>query len=161
MGGVYNKFEDDGLVFDERRRVDVFALDFNTTIPLLDLWINTEWAWVNVDVPESYSQQYGGKQRGGFVDFVQPVIRRTIIGFEKSVLNAALRVEYVDWNVGTFQETGGNIAENLWAVVPGVSFRPTPQTVFRINYRRQWQKDLLGNPPSNTVAIQVGISSYF
>ena len=30
MGGVYNKFEDDGLVLDKKRRVDVFAIDFNT-----------------------------------------------------------------------------------------------------------------------------------
>jgi hypothetical protein len=70
-------------------------------------------------------------------------------------------LEYVDWNVGAFRETGGNIGDNLWAIVPGISFRPTAQTVFRINYRRQWQKDLLGNPPSNTAGIQVGISSYF
>jgi hypothetical protein len=42
-----------------------------------------------------------------------------------------------------------------------VHVRPTAQTVFRINYRRQWQKDLLGNSPSNTAGIQIGISSYF
>ncbi len=32
MGGVYNKYEDDGLTLDIKRRVSVFALDFNTTI---------------------------------------------------------------------------------------------------------------------------------
>ena len=32
MGGVYNKFEEDGLVLDKKRRVDVFAVDFNTTL---------------------------------------------------------------------------------------------------------------------------------
>ena len=85
MGGVYNKFEDDGLVLDERRSVNVFALDFNTTIPLTKLWINTEWAWVNVDVPETYSQQYGSKQQGGFIDFVQPIVHSTF-GF-KSLLS--------------------------------------------------------------------------
>src|SRR4030095_4267165 len=34
MGGVYNKFQQDGLVFDKKRRVHVFALDFNTTLPV-------------------------------------------------------------------------------------------------------------------------------
>ena len=95
------------------------------------------------------------------MDIVQPIVRRDMLGFQNAVINVACRLEYVDWNVGTFTETGGNIGDNLWGVVPGVSFRPTPQTVFRINYRRQWQKDLLGNPPSNTAGIQVGISSYF
>jgi len=161
MGGIYNKFEDDGLVLDERRRLNVFALDFNTVIPTLNTYIVGEWAWVNVDIAETYGQQFGEKQHGGFVDIVQPLLRKELFGFTNAVLNAALRLEYVDWNVGNFIETGGNIGDNLWAIVPGVSFRPTPQTVIRVNYRRQWQKDLLGNPPSNTAGIQVGISSYF
>ena len=37
MGGVYNKFEDDGLVFDKKRRLHVFALDFNTTLKAIGL----------------------------------------------------------------------------------------------------------------------------
>ena len=161
MGGIYNKFEDDGLVLDERRKLHVFALDFNTVIPRLNTYVVGEWAWVNVDIADTYGQQYGEKQHGGFVDIVQPLLRKELFGFTNAVLNAALRLEYVDWNVGNFIETGGNIGDNLWAIVPGVSFRPTAQTVIRINYRRQWQKDLLGNPPANTAGIQVGISSYF
>ena len=161
MGGVYNKFEEDGLTLDERRRLDVFAIDFNTVIPKLKTYIVGEWAWVHVDIAEAYGQQFGQKQHGGFVDIVQPVMKRNVLGFQNAILNIACRFEYVDWNVGTFRETGGNIGDNLWAVVPGISFRPTGQTVFRINYRRQWQKDLLGNPPSNTAGIQIGISSYF
>jgi len=161
MGGVYNKFEDDGLKLDDRRRLDVFAIDFNTVIPGIRTYVVGEWAWVHVNIADTYGQQFGQKQHGGFMDIVQPIVRRDMLGFQNAVINVACRLEYVDWNVGTFTETGGNIGDNLWGVVPGVSFRPTPQTVFRINYRRQWQKDLLGNPPSNTAGIQVGISSYF
>src|SRR5690606_35077113 len=40
MGGVYNKFQGDGLVFDKKRRLHVFALDFNTTIPFTNTRIN-------------------------------------------------------------------------------------------------------------------------
>jgi hypothetical protein len=89
------------------------------------------------------------------------VLRKPVFGFQRAVFNVACRLEYADWNVGTFRETGGNIGDNLWAIVPGFSFRPTAQTVIRFNYRRQWQKDLLGNTPSNTGGIQFGISSYF
>ena len=35
MGGVYNKFQDDGLTLDKKRRSDVFAIDFNSTLPFL------------------------------------------------------------------------------------------------------------------------------
>ena len=161
MGGVYNKFKDDGLVFDEKRSLHVFALDFNSTIQPLGLWINTEWAWVSVDVPETYSQQYGTNQQGGFADFVQPIVRRNIFGFERSVINAALRLEYVDWNKGRFNETGGNIREDFVSIVPGLSWRPTSQTVIRLNYRYNWQTDILGNAASKTAGFQFGFSSYF
>src|SRR4030095_14800648 len=45
MGGVYNKFEEDGLILDEKRRVDVFAIDFNTQLSKLKTFITAEWAW--------------------------------------------------------------------------------------------------------------------
>jgi hypothetical protein len=70
-------------------------------------------------------------------------------------------LEYVDWNVGKFRETGGNISDDLWGVMPAVSFRPTEQTVFRLNYRMLQQRDILGNPPEKTGGFIFGISSYF
>ena len=161
MGGVYNKFEDDGLTLDIKRRINVFAIDFNTTVSKTETFINGEWAWVNVDVPDTYSEQFGEKQQGGFIDFVQPVFKRSVLGFEKSVINAALRVEYVDWNKGKFISTAANIADHLFSIVPAISWRPTAQTVIRLNYRYNWQKDILGNPPSKLAGFQFGIATYF
>lgn len=161
MGGVYNKFQDDGIVIDKKRKVQVFALDFNTTLPKIKTFITTEFAWVFVDVPETYTQQFGDKQYGGFIDVVQPVLSQTILGWEKAVLNVACRLEYVDWNVGTFNETGSTIGEDLWSIMPAISFRPTPQTVFRLNYRFQKQRDIFGNPPAITDGFNFGISTYF
>jgi hypothetical protein len=161
MGGVYNKFEEDGLVLDVKRRVNVFALDFNTTVSKTKTFINTEWAWVNVNVPHTYTEQFGRKQQGGFLDIVQPVIKRPMLGFENAVLNAALRLEYVDWNKGKFQSTGGNISDELFSVVPAISWRPSAQTVLRLNYRYNWQKDILGNPPAKLAGFQFGFSTYF
>lgn len=161
MGGVYNKFEEDGLVLDEKRRVDVIALDLNTTIPGLSTYLVGEWAWISVNVPETYTQQFGNRQQGGFIDIVQPIIKRKILGFERAVVNIACRLEYLDWNVGTFRETGGNISDDLWAIIPGISFRPTSQTVFRVNYRYMQQQDILGNPPAVIGGVQFGVSSYF
>ena len=130
--------------------MNVFAIDFNSTLAKFKTYINGEWAWVNVDIPDTYTEQFGRKQQGGFIDIVQPVIRKPMFGFEKAVLNAALRLEYVDWNKGNFSQTGGKIYDEMWAIVPSLSFRPTPQTVIRFNYRHQQQRDILGNPPSKT-----------
>lgn len=161
MGGVYNKFEEDGLVFDKKRKVNVFAVDFNTTIHLPGTRINGEWAWVKVDVPDTYSEQFGRRQQGGFMDIIQPILKRPMFGFEDAVLNAGVRLEYVDWNLGKFKSTGTTISDELFSIVPAISWRPTSQTVLRFNYRYNWQKDILGNPPSRLAGFQFGVSTYF
>ncbi len=160
MSGAYNKFQEDGLDLDKKRLVKVVAIDFNSTLPT-KTYINGEWAWVQIDIPESYIEQFGRKQQGGFIDFVHPVIKKPWFGFENSTLNLALRLEYVDWNNNRFKSTGGEISDHIFSVVPAVSWRPTAQTVFRLNYRYNWQTDLLGNPPSKLAGFQVGLSTYF
>jgi hypothetical protein len=161
MGGIYNKYKEDGLMLDVKRRVNVFALDFNTTVSKTKTAINAEWAWVKVNVPDTYTEQFGEKQQGGFIDFVQPVFKKSLFGFERSVINAALRLEYADWNNGKFKSTGDNISDDIFSVVPAISWRPTAQTVLRFNYRYNWQKDILGNPPSKLAGFQFGFSTYF
>jgi len=84
-----------------------------------------------------------------------------MLGFERATLNVAARIEYVDWNKDKFKSTGENISDEIFSLVPAISWRPTPQTVIRVNYRYNWQKDLLGNPPSKLAGIQVGLSTYF
>ena len=161
MGGIYNSHLEDGIVLDEKRRLNVFALDFNTTLQKIGTFITTEWVWIQVDVPETYTQQYGNRQQGGFVDIVQPVLKKEMLGWENAVLNIACRVDYVDWNIGKFNETGQNIGESLWSIMPAVSFRPTSQTVIRLNYRYMEQTDVLGNPPALTGGFLFGFSTYF
>jgi len=161
MGGVYNKFKEDGLELDKKRRVDFIAVDFNTTLSKVKTYINGEWVWAMVDVPPTYTQQFGNKQRGGFIDIVQPVIKKRMLGWDDASLNIACRADYADYNVGKFKDTGGNIFDHVFAIVPAVSFRPSAQTVFRANYRYEWRKDILGNPASKTAGFQLGLSTYF
>jgi hypothetical protein len=161
MGGVYNKFQDDGVQLDTKRRVDLFAIDFNTTIPKFKTFINAEWVWAKINIPATYTQQYGKAQYGGYIDIAQTLLKRTLFGWENSTLNLALRTEYSDYNVGKFEETSGNIYDHIFAIVPGISLRPSSQTVIRINYRYHWERDLLGNEAARTAGFQFGYSSYF
>jgi len=161
MGGAYNKFQEDGIALDKKRRVDVWAIDFNATIKRTGTYIVGEYAFVAVDIPTTYTQQYGNRQQGAFLDIVQPIVKRKIFDWEQASLNLAVRFDYVDWNMGDFNETNTDIGDNLWAVTPAISFRPSGQTVFRLNYRYQWQKDLLNNPASRTATWLFGLSSYF
>ena len=161
MGGIYNKFEDDGVTLDQKRRLDVFAIDMNTTIKRTGTYLVGEVVWVMVDVPTTYTQQYGNKQQGAFIDIVQPILKRKIFDWDNAVLNVSARLDYVDWNIGKFKETNTEIGDDLWAITPAISFRPSAQTVFRLNYRYQWQTDILNNPSARTAAWMFGFSTYF
>jgi hypothetical protein len=159
--GVYNKFQEDGITLDTKRSVSIFAVDCNFTLPGLDTYVTGEFAFIKVEIPSSYTQQYGNKQHGGFIDIVQPVLKKRIWVWNQATLNLAVRLEYVDWNVGEFNETGDNIGDDLWSIVSSISFRPTSQTVFRLNYRYLEQRDLLANPPARTAGFSFGLSTYF
>ena len=161
MGGVYNRYKADGVVLDKKRRVDVWAIDFNTVVEPTHTYINGEWIWARINVPATLRPQFGGQQTGGVVDVVQPVWRRPMLGFEQAVLNLALRAEYTDYNVARFEETGKPVGDAVFGLMPGISFRPYPQTVLRASYRYQTETDLFGNPPIASAVYQIGLSSYF
>ncbi len=161
MGGAYNKFAEDGVSLDAKRKVHVIALDFNTKIKKTGTSIIGEIAFINIDVPETYTQQYGNKQKGFFVDVVQPLKKGKMFDWDNASFNLACRLDYVDWNVGKFNETQTDIGDQIIAITPAISFRPSNQTVFRLNYRYQWQKDVLNNPASRKASWMFGFSSYF
>ncbi|MCC7302020.1 MAG: hypothetical protein IT233_05210 [Bacteroidia bacterium] len=160
MGGVYNTFRKDGLTVDDRRRMDVFSLD-HTLSTNKGTRLLIEYVWVAVDIPETYTQQYGEKQHGYYLEFTQRIFNRPFLQFEKSCFHAGFRYEGADYNVGTFRETGGTIGDNIMRITPVVSWRPTPETVLRFNYYFQSEEDILLNPPSRTGAFLFGFSTYF
>lgn len=161
MGGVYNQFMIDGIEIDKKRRVDVFALDYTLNIPKTKTTLIAEYARILVDVPQTYGQQYGNQQQGVFVDVIQPIFTKKVLNWEKATLNLACRFDYVDWNMGEFKESTSNIGEELLSITPAISFRPTAQTVFRFNYRYNFNTDILNNVPARGVTYMLGFSTYF
>lgn len=162
MGGAYNREEIDGLQVDtETRRVDVLALDLNTAIARTGTKFIGEMAYIWVGVPDTFTQQFGNRQMGFFVDIIQPILKTEIFDWENAILNLSLRTDYVDYNIGRFTQTDTKIGDDLIALTPALSFRPSPQTVLRINYRYQWQQDILNNPASKTATWYFGFSTYF
>jgi hypothetical protein len=165
MGGVYNTWEIEGAVIDNKRSVNVFDVDFNTTLPLLHTNIITEWVYISVDLPPDYTQSYSNRQVGGFIDVVQPIVKGRILGWNNATINLAVRGEYVNWNLGNFTSTGTRMYNDLWSIMPAISFRPTPQTVLRLNYRIQNARDITGDTIGAAIGptrgISFGIATYF
>ncbi|MGE0158049.1 MAG: hypothetical protein AB7T31_01485 [Gemmatimonadales bacterium] len=158
-GGYYNAFRVEGADVDQRRWLGITALDFGFGLGPAD--VRGEIAHAAVDVPEGMAEVFGAAQWGGHVDVVVPVWRPRVLDDESAVLAVGVRLERVDYNRGTFASTGDPIRDDVTALVPAVSFRPTAGTVFRVNYRYHWIRDFVGNPTSHMAGFQLGFATYF
>jgi hypothetical protein len=158
-GGYYNRFRVEGEEVDERRWLGIAALDLGG--PVGPAEVRGEAAYATIGVPSGLAELFGDRQWGAHVDVVVPVWRPSLLGYTDAVVSALLRLERVDYNRGTFTSTGQPIGDEVTAVVTGVSFRPSPGTVFRLNYRYHWARDFVGNDPARTAGLQVGFATYF
>lgn len=158
-GGVYNRTHDAGTQVDDARRVDVIALDVGTSLGIVS--VRGEAAMATIDVPQGLDELFGSRQRGVHVDIVAPVLRGAMLGQRNAVVNVGVRLEHVDLNVGRFRSTDRAIGDQVTAIVPGVSLRPTSSTVFKANYRWERVVDFAGNAPTRRAGVQVGFATYF
>lgn len=157
--GVYNTPFIEGERVDAARSVSLAAVDLSTQIGPVE--VRGEGAVVRVDVPEDLRELFGARQWGYHVDATMPVWRPRIRGFPDAVVNADVRLEQVDLNVGRFASTRDAIGDAVTALSVGVSVRPVSGTVLKVNYRRSRTVDLLGNAPVPGGAFQVGFATYF
>jgi hypothetical protein len=158
-GGYYNAFRSEGVEVDDRRWLGITALDFGVGVRGAE--VRGELAHAAVDVPDGMVEIFGDVQWGGHLDVIVPVWRPRVLDYENASLAVGLRLERVDYNRGTFASTGDPIRDDVTAVVPAVSFRPTAGTVFRVNYRYHWIRDFAGNPTSRMAGLQLGFATYF
>jgi len=161
LRGVYNQWQKDELILDKKRAMQILALDFYLGLLKNKLAITGEAAFVNVNLPETYSQNYANKQMGAYIDFVFTLVQKPIGDWNKAKINLVMRLEHTDYNLERFKETNTKIGDEIWVIVPGISFRPIGTTVLRFNYRYHEQTDFLRNPAQKTGIIQFGLSSYF
>ncbi len=163
-GGTYNIFELEGTKLSPKNKLSIFAVDFS--LQIAKATVQGEYALANIDIAQDASEQFGDKQWGGFAEVIYPVLKRQILGFPNSVINATVRLEKIDYNKGEFNNEDGllddlNIYDDLSAIVLGLGFRPSAGTIMRANYRYHWTRDFLGNPTIKTAGFQVGFATYF
>ena len=156
--GIYNSYRIEGEEIADKNRLSLAALD--ASIDIRGVTLQGELAYASIDIPTSLEDVFGDRQLGGFIEAIVPILRPQIFGLQETVLNLNTRFERLDYNVGSFQSTGDTIYDDVTALVLGLSFRPTSETVFKANYRHHWIRDLLGNPV-RLGGFQVGFATYF
>ena len=158
-GGYYNSFRLEGEEVDDRRWLGIVALDFGGEVG--PSHVRGEIAYATIDVPPGMVEVFGDAQWGGHLDVILPLWRPRFLGYQDAVVSAGLRLEKVDYNMGTFSSTGLGIRDDVTAVVSGLSFRPTAGTVLRLNYRYHWTRDFPGNSAAKMAGVQLGFATYF
>ena len=158
-GGTYNSFREDGIEVDAKRSVTMAAFDFATAVGRLSVRGEAAQSWI--ELPQGLEELFGARQQGAHLDLVLPVLRKRMLGMQNATLNVTMRLEHIDYNVGHFSSTGQRIGDEVTALVPGISFRPVTNTVFKANYRWHRTRDVIGNPPSRSAGYQVGFATYF
>jgi hypothetical protein len=159
-GGIYNTFKKEGLQIDDARWTSLAAFDYNLSIANR-LQVIGEVVYAHVDVPTSVGQQSGTDQIGFHIDLIGTLYKTKLWFWKNASINLSMRVEYLDYNIGEFNGMGLKIYDEAVALVFGLSFRFSPGTLLRLNYRYQWDWDILGNPPAQTGGIQFGFATYF
>ncbi len=156
---IYNSFRAEGEDVDDAHRVRLYALDASTQLGPVAL--RGEAAYAAIDIPADLRELFGHRQFGWHLDASLPLRTPRMRGLPDAALSADVRLESVDYNIGRFSSTGGNIGDDATAVVLGVAFRPVHGTVFKANFRRQWAHDLLDNDATRLGAFQFGFATYF
>ena len=119
-GAIYNIFHVDGTDHDARRRLSITALD--VAISVGPLTLRGKAAMARVAVPASLVEMFGSRQHGAHLDAVLPIRKLRVKGMRNAVVNAALRLEYIDYDVGTFHSTGDPIRDDVRAFAPDAVF---------------------------------------
>lgn len=158
-GGIYNTFKIGSDQIDEKRWFHLFVFDYNLDLRLAEL--RGELAYTLVDIQQNLQETFGDRQWGGYVDIIVPVWRPNFLTYNDVEWTVSLRLERVDYNVGHFSSTGAKIYDDINSLTGAISFRPTEATVFRLNYMRNWRKDIFGNPVVKAAGIQFGFATYF
>lgn len=158
-GGHYNRFRLAGTEVDERRWLRILALDGRATVGPVRL--TSEVAFANITIPDGLAELFGSRQWGAYLDAIMVAWRPQLRGYPEAEMRVGFRIEHIDYNKGTFASTGLDIRDDVIAWVPMASFRPTSGTVLRVNYRRHWSRDFVGNPTTGLGGLQIGLATYF
>ncbi len=149
--GAYNVYRLEGVAIDERRSLAIVAVDGEARRG--PLAIAGELAYTFVDVPASMRDVNASRQSGFFLEGRYRFLDGAIRTMPTSSFAATLRLERVDFDRDRDGDDHGRLTL-------GLSFRPIPETVLKLDYRRESVRDRF-NLETPGAAVLFGLASYF
>lgn len=149
--GAYNVFRADGLNVDTRRNVTIGVLDMDATVG--GIRIQGEAATASVDVPGGMAGIYASGQRGAYVEALREFGRGFVRTIPQSVFAAKARWDAVDFNTAV-------PGDSRVQLTVGVNFRPTRESVVKLDYVRGRVRDEFNNA-GERAALLFSLATYF
>lgn len=149
--GRYNVYEPEGVRVDDPRNLRIWVLDLE-----LQPWgfrIAGEAAWATLDVPPDLAASFASSQRGVYVELLRDFGSGWIATMPRSFFTAGVRLDAVDFDADV--EGDGTKQITL-----GLNFRPTRDTVFKLDYVRGRSFDAFNNPADHA-GVLFSVATYF
>lgn len=149
--GTFNRFRRDGLRLDRPRLLSIYVFDAETRV--LGVVFRGELAVVRADVPSGLSPIYARAQHGAYVEAVRDFGTGWIRTMPASYFSLGVRWDAID-------RDGGLPGDGESKVTLGANFRPTRDTVVKLNFVRGRTRDRF-DTPSDHSAILTSVATYF
>lgn len=138
-------YDDDG-----QHDLTIAALDLNTTYGSLEF--QGELATVSADIDRSRHPVAAESQLGGYAQVNYHILHDTLMA--GSVVTLVARGDWVDYDT----DTDGDSEDGITL---GINFRPTEETVFKLDYNWAWTTPSGGDRGDSEGRLFFSLASYF
>ena len=148
--GPYNTWEAEGLAIDEKRHLTILALDWDLAWRSFE-WVG-EYARASIEVPPE-SGIFQASQQGFYAQVNAHFGQGRVAALPKSVFTGVVRMGAVDFDAGA-------VGDSHRRLTLGLNFRPGEDTVFKLDYQRNWERDPFNNEAKGA-AFLFSVATYF
>jgi len=149
--GAYNVFERDGVAVAERDDVSLWALDLEAE--LAGVRLSGEGVLAAIEVPDGLAGVYASSQHGLYVQAVRAWGNGWVRSMPASYFETGARYDAVDFD----DDLDGDSVRRFTV---GLNFRPTEDTVLKLNYLRGRARDRFNNA-ADQAGVVFSIATYF
>ena len=148
--GPYNTWQSEGLIIGEKRGLTILAVDWDLSWRSFE--VLGEYAKASIEVPPE-SAIFQECQQGFYAQINAHFGRTWVAALPQSAFTGVVRVGAVDFDAGA----AGDSHRRLTA---GLNFRPDKDTVFKLDYQRNWERDPFNNEVRGA-GLLFSVATYF